>query len=148
MRRQLSKIGIDCRIAVATHSNMHKLIRRDPKPIVIYVAWRPNADAYLSLFFHSDAIVSAGLKPDTNFSHYDKVDQLIEAARLEIDPEIQTQLWVQTQIRIMDDMAAFPIMHTKQCYARRVGVEYGHRLVSTMALYPQFTEQTRLLANP
>jgi peptide/nickel transport system substrate-binding protein len=108
MRRQLSQIGIDCRISVVTHSNMHKQIRRAPKPIVIYVAWRPNADAYLSRFFHSDAIVVDGTKPDTNFSHYDKVDQLIEAARLAIDPERQTQLWAQAQIRIWDDMAAFP----------------------------------------
>lgn len=71
---------------------MHKRIRRYPQPIVIYVAWRPNADAYLSRFFHSDAIVVSGAKPDTNFSHYDRVDRLIEAARQEIDPEQQTQL--------------------------------------------------------
>jgi peptide/nickel transport system substrate-binding protein len=148
MRRQLSQIGIDCRITVMTHSNMHKQIRRAPKPIVIYVAWRPNADAYLSRFFHSDAIVVSGTKPDTNFSHYDKVDPLIEAARLEIDPERQTQLWAQAQIRILDDMAAFPIMFTKQCYARKTSVDYGHPLVSTMALYPQFTEKTRIILNP
>jgi peptide/nickel transport system substrate-binding protein len=148
MQRQLAQIGIDCRITVETHSNMHKLIRQAPQSIVIYVAWRPNADAYLSRFFHSDAIVVSGTKPDTNFSHYNKVDQLIEAARLEIDPKRQTQLWIQAQIRILDDMAAFPIMFTKQCYARRTSVEYGHPLISTMALYPQFTEKTRLKPNP
>ena len=32
---------------------------------------------------------------------------MIEAARLEIDPERQIQLWVQAQIRILDDMVAF-----------------------------------------
>ena len=148
MQRQLSPIGIDCRITVETHSNMHKHIRRSLTPIVIYVAWRPNADAYLSRFFHSDAIVLSGTNPDTNFSHYDKVDALIEAARLEIDPERQIQLWVQAQIRILDDMAAFPIMFTKQCYARNASVDYGHPLVSTMALYPQFTEKTRIKLNP
>jgi peptide/nickel transport system substrate-binding protein len=148
LRRQLLPIGIHCRITVATHSNMHKRIRRDPQPLVIYVAWRPNADAYLSQFFHSDAIVVSGARPDTNFSHYDKVDQLIEAARIEIDPQKQTQLWVQAQIRILDDVAAFPIMYTKQCYARSVNVEYGHALISTMALYPQFTEKTRLRQDP
>ena len=148
MRKQLLPIGIDCRITVETHSNMHQLIRREPKPIVIYVAWRPNADAYLSRFFHSDATVVTGAKPDTNFSHYDKVDRLIEAARVEIDPDRQTQLWVQAQIRILDDMAAYPIMYTKQCFARSTRVEYGHPLVSTMALYPQFTERTRIQVGP
>jgi peptide/nickel transport system substrate-binding protein len=147
MRRQLSQIGVDCRIAVESHSTMHTLIRRNPLPIVVYVAWRPNADAYLSRFFHSDAIVLSGARPDTNFSRYSNVDQLIEAARVEIDPAKQTQLWVQAQIRILDDMAAFPIMYTKQCYARRSNVAYGHPLVSTMALYPQFTEKTSLKRN-
>ncbi len=148
MRRQLLRIGINCQITVESHSNMHKQIRRNPKPIVIYVAWRPNADTYLSQFFHSDAIVVSGNRPDTNFSHYSQVDRLIEAARLEIDLERQTQLWIQSQIRILDDMAAFPIMYAKQCYARSIRVEYGHPLVSTMALYPQFTEKTRLKPNP
>ena len=148
MRKQLLQIGIDCRISVVTHANMHKQIRQDPKPIVVYVAWRPNADAYLSRFFHSDAIVVKGARPDTNFSHYTKVDQLIEAARLEIDPQKQTQLWVQAQIRILDDVAAFPIMYTKQCYARRDNLDYGHALISTMALYPQFTERTQLNQKP
>jgi peptide/nickel transport system substrate-binding protein len=148
MRKQLSPIGIDCRITVETHSNMHKRIRRTLTPMVIYVAWRPNADAYLSRFFHSDAIVISGAKPDTNFSHYEKVDALIEAARLEIDPKRQTQLWIQAQIRILDDMAAFPIMFTKQCYARKTRLDYGHPLASTMALYPQFTERTRIGASP
>jgi len=148
MQRQLSRIGIDCRITVETHSRMHKRIRRSLTSIVIYVAWRPNADAYLSRFFHSDAIVLSGTKPDTNFSHYDKVDALIEAARLEIDPERQTQLWAQAQIRILDDMAAFPIMFTKQCYARKTSLDYGHPLVSTMALYPQFTEKTSMALDP
>jgi peptide/nickel transport system substrate-binding protein len=146
--RQLLPLGINCRLAIETHSNMHQRIRQDPQPLVIYVAWRPNADSYLSQFFHSDAIVVSGTRPDTNFSHYDKVDQLIEAARIEIDPQRQTQLWVQAQIRILDDRAAFPIMYTKQCYARRTSVEYGHPLVATMALYPQFTEKTRLKPDP
>lgn len=144
MHDLLARIGIDCRIKVETHSNMHKTIRSDPRALVIYIAWRPNADAYLSRFFHSDSIVVTGSRPDTNFSHYDKIDKLIEAARLETDPEKQINLWIQAQIRILDDMAAFPIMYTNQGYARRTYVDYGHALISSMALYPQFTEETRL----
>ena len=148
MRRQLLRIGIDCRLSVKTHSEMHRIIRRDPQSIVIYVAWRPNADAYLSRFFHSDASIVIGARPDTNFCQYNKVDQLIAAARVEIDSQRQTHLWKQAQIQILSDMVAFPIMYTKQCYARRNTVEYGHPLVSTMALYPQFTEKTRLVQLP
>jgi peptide/nickel transport system substrate-binding protein len=144
MKEQLAKIGINCNITIETHSKMHKIIRNDPKPIVIYPAWRPNADVYLTRFFHSDAIIVKGLSPDTNFSHYDKIDKLIQAARLTIDPVAQVNLWIQAQIRILDDMAALPIMFTQQCYARKTYVDYGHSLVSTMALYPQFTENTTI----
>jgi peptide/nickel transport system substrate-binding protein len=148
LREQLSRVGIDCQISIETHSNMHKIIRQAPRPIVIYVAWRPNADVYLSRFFHSDSIIVTGARPDTNFSRFSQVDRLIEAARLEINPEKQINLWIQAQIRILDDMVAYPIMYTNQCYARRVNVDYGHELKSTMALYPQFTEKTRLDGQP
>ena len=148
MRRQLSRIGIDCRISIQTHSEMHQSIRRNPKAIVIYVAWRPNADAYLSRFFHSEASIVSGARPDTNFSQYSKVDRLIEEARVEIDSQRQIHLWRQAQVQVLNDMAAFPIMYSKQCYARRATVEYGHPLVATMALYPQFTEKTRLVPVP
>ncbi len=127
---------------------MHRLIRRDPRPVVIYAAWRPNADAYLTRFFHSDSIVVTGVKADTNFAHYKKVDRLIEDARLEIDPVKQVNLWGQAQIMVMNDMAAYPVMYTNQGYVRRAYVDYGHTLLSTMALYPQFTEKTRLRPKP
>lgn len=145
MCRQLAAIGINCRTDVVSHSTMHRQIRQNPKSVVIYVAWRPNADAYLSRFFHSTAIVASGASPDTNFSHYDKIDELIEAARLAVDPTTQVSYWNQAQIKILHDVAAYPIMYTKQCYARRDYVDYGHPLAATMALYPQFTERTRLL---
>ncbi|MFO7751094.1 MAG: ABC transporter substrate-binding protein [Desulfobacteraceae bacterium] len=142
---QFGPIGIRCRIQVKPHAAMHREIRQAPKPIVIYVAWRPNADRYLSRFFHSNAVVVSGAVPDTNFSHYTEVDRLIEDARLAVSPQRQIDLWQHAQIRILNDMAAYPVMVTKQCYARRVGVDYGHELVATMALYPQFTEKTRIV---
>lgn len=148
LRRQLSRINIDCRITVESHANMHRLIRKKPPAIVIYAAWRPNADAYLTRFFHSDSIVVTGKKPDTNFAHYKKVDKLIEDARLEINPAKQINLWRQAQVMIMSDMVAYPVMYTNQGYARKTYVDYGHPLLSTMALYPQFTEKTRMLHQP
>lgn len=144
IRRQLARIGIVCRITVESHSDMHKRIRNESLPMVVYIAWRPNADVFLSRFFHSDSIVMTGARPDTNFSRYDKVDGLIEAARLEIDPQKQISLWIQAQIKILNDMVAYPLIFSNQCYVRDIHVEYGHPLVSTMALYPQFTEKTRI----
>ena len=147
LKKQLAKINITCNVKMVAHSSMHKQIRQNPKAIVIYPAWRPNADAYLTRFFHSDSVVVIGKKPDTNFSHYDKIDKLIEVARLEIDPEKQVNLWEQAQIRILHDMAAYPVMFIKQLYIRKNYVDYGHTLVSNMALYPQFTEKTNMNKN-
>ncbi|MBW2605213.1 MAG: hypothetical protein JRE28_13020 [Deltaproteobacteria bacterium] len=124
---------------------MHKQIRQDVNPIVIYGAWRPNADVFLTRFFHSDSIVITGVKPDTNFSHYDKIDDLIEAARLETDPGRQIELWKQAQIKILADMAAYPLHYFNMVHPRRNYVEYGHKVVATMALYPQITEKTRIV---
>jgi len=143
LRAQLARIGIRCNIKVVSHAEMHKLIRRGAYPLVLYGAWRPNADAYLTRFFHSDSIVVTGARPDTNFSHYEKVDRLIEAARLEIDPQKQINLWKQAQIRILSDVAACPLFQAKQFYVRRDCVEYGHPVKASMALYPQITEKTR-----
>jgi len=148
LQAQLARIGVECRVAVEPHSRMHKIIRQDPRPIVIYAAWRPNADVYLSQFFHGDAAVVTGLRPETNFAQYGAIDRLIEAARREIRPENQINLWIQAQIKILDDMAALPLMYVSQCYARRQRVDYGHPLAATMALYPQFTERTQLKAQP
>ena len=144
LKQQLSQIGIKCRIEVLSHRDMHRSIRdrEHPKPIVIYVAWRPNADAFLSQFFHSDAIPTVGAKSSTNFSYYNKIDKLIEDARVETDLERQTHLWSQAQIMILNDMAALPLMYTLQIYARKPWLDYGYPLESSMALYPQFTEKT------
>ncbi len=145
MRDQLAKVGIEFKIKWVSHPTMHKLIRQGVSPIVIYFAWRPNADAYLTQFFHSDSIVKTGIKPVTNFSHYNKIDKLIEAARFEIYPQKQINLWQQAQIRILNDAVAYPIYLTIQTYVRRSGVDYGHKLISVMAGYPQITEKTRFI---
>ena len=145
IKEQLSKINIDLKIHIVNHSTMHKLIRQNMNPIVIYVAWRPNADVYLTRFFHSDSIVVSGAKPDTNFSHYDKIDNLIEEARIEPNPSKQIEMWKHAQIRILNDMVAYPLFYRNQVYARRAYAKYGHKLINSMSYYPQITEKTTIM---
>ncbi|MFO7885316.1 MAG: ABC transporter substrate-binding protein [Desulfobacteraceae bacterium] len=144
IKQQLSQIGIECRITTLSHKDMHNSIRdkKNPKPIVFYVAWRPNADAYLTQFFHSDFIPDGIKKTATNFSCYNKIDRLIQDARFEIDSNRQIDLWHQTQVIILNDMAALPLMYTLQIFARKSCIDYGHPVETSMALYPQFTENT------
>jgi peptide/nickel transport system substrate-binding protein len=144
MQAQLAEIGIDIKINVVDHSSMHSMIREDVNPIVIYVAWRPNADVYLTRFYHSDSIVVTGAKPDTNFSHYTEIDDLIEGARAELDSDKQIEMWQEAQIKILEDMVAYPLQYQNQVTARRDYVDFGHDLKSVLALYAQFTENTTI----
>jgi len=145
MQAQLAEVGIDMEIEVVDHSSMHQLIREDVNPIVIYVAWRPNADVYLTRFYHSDSTVVTGAKPDTNFSHYDELDSMIEAARVELNPDKQVEMWKEAQIKLLEDMVTYPLQYQNQVTARHTYVDYGHELISSLALYPQITEDTRIV---
>jgi peptide/nickel transport system substrate-binding protein len=145
LRDQLAAIGVEVELEVVKHREMHKRIRADENAIVIYVAWRPNADVFLTRFFHSASTVVTGASPDTNFSHYEEIDRLIETARSARDPADQVRFWKQAQVKLLSDAAAYPLHYVNLVYARRKTVDYGHPLKAAMALYPQFTETTRLV---
>lgn len=145
MQAQLAEVGIDLTVNVVDHATMHAQIREDVNPIVVYAAYRPNADAYLTRFYHSDSIVVSGASPDTNFSHYDQIDDLIEQARAETDPAAQEELWKQAQVQILENMIAHTLMYQNQVYARSEAVDYGHPLVAVLNLNPQITELTDIV---
>ncbi|MBX6341728.1 MAG: polyamine ABC transporter substrate-binding protein, partial [Thermomicrobiaceae bacterium] len=142
LQQELAEIGITLNVNVVDHPTYHSLIRQDKNPIVVYVAFRPNADVILTQFYLSDSIVVSGKKPVTNFSHYDKIDDLILQARQETDPKKQEEIWKQANIKILQDAAAFPLHFINQVVARSKAVDYGHPLKAVLNLYPQFTEQT------
>lgn len=145
IQAQLKRIGIDLKLNVVDHSTMHSMIREDVNPITIYIAWRPNADVFLTRFYHSDSTVVTGAKPDTNFSHYTGVDDVTEKARVETDPEMQIALWKEAQREILEYLAAYPLFVLKYIFARDENVDWGYDLKSTVALYPQVTENTKIV---
>ena len=142
LQAELADVGITVNLNVVDHATMHEQIRENVNPIVIYVAYRPNADVYLTNFFQSSSIVVDGSSPITNFSHYAAIDDLIAQARAETDPAAQEALWKEANLRILQDVAAFPLHFQNQVYARTDAVDYGHELISSLALYPQITELT------
>ncbi|THF93683.1 MAG: hypothetical protein E8G75_01090, partial [Sulfitobacter sp. SK025] len=119
LRRQLAQIGVKVELEVVPHREMHKRIRNDENAIVIYVAWRPNADVFLTRFFHSKSTVLTGQTPDTNFSHYAGIDDLIEQARRARKPAEQIRFWKQAQIKILHEVAAIPLHYINLVYAKR-----------------------------
>ena len=145
LKKELERINIRVELDTVSHSQYHKVIRENSSPIVLYFTFRSNPDAYLRGFFHSDAIVKTGKTPNTNFSNFRGVDRLLDNAFLEIDPEQQIRLWEQAQIKILSQVAVYPLFDIKQCTVRRDRVVYGHSLISTIAEYPQFDESTMLL---
>jgi peptide/nickel transport system substrate-binding protein len=142
LQAQLARVGIKMDVRVVDHATMHDQIRKDLNPLVVYVAFRPTADAYLTQFFHSDAIVVSGKNPNTNFAHYASVDEQIDNARSEPDALRQQTLWKQAQTSALRDVVAYPIQYTSQVYARSSNVDYGHALKSVIQLYPGIDERT------
>jgi peptide/nickel transport system substrate-binding protein len=144
IQAQLARVGIKMNLQVVDHATMHDQIRKDVNPLVVYVAFRPTADAYLTQFFHSDAIVVTGKSPNTNFAHFTRADAQIDAARNEPDPIQQTSEWKEAQALALADAVVYPIQYTNQVYARSTHVQYSHPLNSVIQLYPGIDEQTTL----
>jgi peptide/nickel transport system substrate-binding protein len=78
----------------------------------------------------------------TNFSHYSKIDDLIERARGEIDPRKQKALWAEAQKKIMEDAVALPLCTLKSVYARKNYVDLGYEMRSTLTFVTDIKETT------
>ena len=98
---------------VITHTAFHEQIRKDVNPLVLYVCARfPTADPLLTQFYYSKSIVGTPTAI-TNFSHYNKIDDLIEKARVEIDTKKQKELWAEAQRKIHRGGGCSSTLHHK-----------------------------------
>jgi peptide/nickel transport system substrate-binding protein len=145
IQAQLRRIGVDMQMDVIAHSAYHQQIRKDVNPIVLYVCARfPTADPILTQFYHSKSIVGTPTAI-TNFSHYDKIDDLIEQARRETQVEKQKELWARAQRKILEDAIAYPFCITKFVFARKDYVDLGYQMKSTLTLVDTIKWNTRVL---
>jgi peptide/nickel transport system substrate-binding protein len=136
LQEELRQIGITINLEVVQHQAMHDLIREDANAIVVYIAFRPTADVYLTQFFTSGGGV-------TNFSNY-QLDDLVSQARTTTDTDEQTSLWEQANIDIIQNFAGYGLIYNNQVYAKRENVDYGHAPVSVVQLYPGIDETTSI----
>jgi peptide/nickel transport system substrate-binding protein len=142
VQEQLRRIGIRLKMDVITHTAYHEQIRKDVNPLVLYVCARfPTADPLLTQFFHSKSIVGTPTAV-TNFSHYNKIDHLIEKARVEPDPRKQKEVWGEAQKKIIEDAVALPLCITKFVFARKTYVDLGYEMRSTLTLVTPIKETT------
>jgi peptide/nickel transport system substrate-binding protein len=136
LQEELAQIGITVNLQTVQHAAMHEQIRAGSNAIVIYIAYRPSADTYLTTFFTTGG-------GNTNFSHF-TMDEEIAAARALLDPEAQVAAWKEINIAIEQNFAGYGLMYTNQVYARANSVDYGHELISVPQLYPGIDETTSI----
>jgi peptide/nickel transport system substrate-binding protein len=136
LQEELAQIGITVELEVVQHAVMHEQIRAGSNAIVIYIAFRPTADTYLTQFFTGGGGV-------TNFSHL-QLDDAVAAARAEVDGDAQVEAWKQINIQILQEFAGFGLMFTNQVYVRQNSVDFGHELISVPQLYPGYNETTSI----
>ncbi len=142
IQEQLRRIGINLKMDVITHTAFHQQIRKDLNPLVLYVCARfPTADPILTQFYHSKSIVGAPTAI-TNFSHYNKIDDLIEKARVQPDPKKQKLIWAEAQNKIIEDVVVLPLCITKFVFARKTYVDLGYEMRSTLTLVTPIKETT------
>lgn len=145
---QLKQVGIDMPLEQVDHSTYHANARNDLNNIVLYGYVRaPHADVSLSQFFYGPASVD---KPTgvTNYIHYDKIDDLIEKARVELDEEKALAIYKQAQEQIKEDYVFVPLVELKTVLQRRKDVDLGYnnnQIDGTMIYYYYVDENTDLL---
>ncbi len=137
LQDELGKIGLKIDLQVVQHAAMHELIRKGTNPLVIYVAFRPTADTYLTQFFTTEG-------GNTNFAHYSAIDDAVAKARTTTDADEQAKLWQDANTQILKDYAAYPFLIKNLVYARSNKVDYGHELKSIVQLYPGIDETTSI----
>lgn len=156
IQAQWAKIGVTFNIQAVAHSEFHALIRKDLNPIVCYPGPRPTPDMILTQYLHSNSIVGKKTAV-TNFSHYgdldldgdginDSIDDFIDRARVELDPEKQKGLYAQAQIKILKDLPVYPLRVMAAVQARQKWVDLGHEPYEGSYINGYaYTELTRIL---
>ncbi|MBI5968729.1 MAG: hypothetical protein HY882_12855 [Deltaproteobacteria bacterium] len=155
IQAQLKKIGINLKISVVDHATFHTRIRQNLNPIVVYLSMRPDANIILTQYFHSASIVATGKKPITNFSHLgavdangdgviDSIDSLIENASKESDPKKQVEIWKEAQKKLLQHVAAYPVITLGYLFANKSYVDWGYK-PETLTDGLRATESTQLL---
>lgn len=148
-------LGVDLEIKVVDHTTFHANIRKDMNHVVVYYAGRaPVADSYLTQFFYSKSAIGQKTQV-TNFSHYgtvdangdgkiDSVDDLIEAARGELNQEKQKAMYYKAQLKILGDVPAKPLHELTKVLVRHNWFDPGVEIQGSMIFgYP--LEKARIL---
>jgi len=127
IQNQLRQVSININLNVIAHPAWHRKNDEGSNPLVLRAAGRfPTANFLLEEFFAKGA--------KRNFSHFDGADPAIQQAKGETDPEAQKKLWREAQVKILEELAAFPTHTIKTVYARKSNIDIGFDLKSDLCI--------------
>ena len=144
LKKQLDRAGIDLIMSEPGGSTATQEVK--PRNQALEFRWvlADTADELLvSLLAEKNTYVNsldAGFVPG-----YRKADVLLEAARRETGLKKQQDIWRHAQIKLLQDMAVYPICTIKYTVARKASVEYGYLLSKCRTLVPPITEKSHVL---
>lgn len=112
MKGQLEKIGLKIRIDVLEWSAFNDLIKQGNQDMFM-IAWTadsPDIDTYIYPCFHSTTVGEGG-----NYAFYknEKLDQLMDDARVEVDDAKRGQLYKEAQELIHNEHPWIPLCHVE-----------------------------------
>lgn len=120
IQNQLRQVGIKIGLNVIAHPSFHKKNDEGSNPLILRAATRfPVASLILEEFF-----LGGGKR---NFSHFSGADAEIKRAQGETDLEVQKKLWGEAQIKVLEDLAAFPTHYLNSITARKSYVNLGFK---------------------
>jgi peptide/nickel transport system substrate-binding protein len=118
IQNQLAKVGIKINLSVIAHPAWHTKNDEGSNPLVLRAATRfPTANFILEEYF-----LGGGKR---NFSHFAGADGELKRAQAETDLAVQKKLWAEAQIKILEDLAAFPTHTLNTIVARNAKMILG-----------------------
>lgn len=118
IQNQLAKVGIKINLSVIAHPAWHTKNDEGSNPLILRAATRfPTANFILEEYF-----LGGGKR---NFSHFSGADAELKRAQAETDLVVQKKLWAEAQIKILEDLAAYPTHVLNTIVARKSKVNLG-----------------------
>ena len=137
IQEQLRQVGIKMELKQADIPTYQANIRKGLNNAVLKAGTFKSASFAFTDFLGS----SIG---STNYSHYNKSDDLIDQAIHEMDHKKAKEMYADIQKQIMDDYAVIPLIETNNVLFRRAEVNLGYDIKGTFVYSYPINETTDL----
>ena len=144
LKRRLALIGIDVIMMDDDPGASDPDARSGMPPLEFRWARTPSPDELFAALL-GDGKSSPDSGGKIAEEGYHKLDVLLEAARRETSLKKQQEIWKHAQIKLLHDMAVYPICSIRNVAVRRTVVDYGYKLIGGGVIFPPITEKTRIV---